>query len=158
VIPDYRTKLCTGPSHPEPTWLPLDPEHWHFHRSGRKQGLALARCRDCANWDKLQKKGGPHGYAVVNRPLLHQLLNELIQRCGSIREVYRRYGISESTIDKLLRSDHERVQKRTIQKILAALYEQRKRDRVSGTSSKRFLRARRAHAQAEGQLEAQYGL
>lgn len=146
-------RLCTGPSHPDPVWLPLDREHWHFHLSGRRKGKSYNHCKSCR---RLYGMDGNHGLVEVAELL--PALTELISRCDGVLGVQATHGIAHSTVYGLLSGDHPRITKRTARRILSALIEQRKHDRVNGASSKGFRRARWAHAHAEGKLEQRYGI
>lgn len=142
-------KLCTGPSHEQPTRLPLDEEHFYFHRSGVHAGEPTARCRVCHNWRKLVGKNGPHGYVIVNDEL-RAYAKELIERCGSWYGP-RQYGLRPETLVAIAAGTHKRVQRRTALRLLTALSEQRKIDRRNGASP-RFVEARRAQADRETRL------
>lgn len=133
-------KLCNGPSHHEPTWLPLDADHWYFHRSGKQAGKPFSHCKGCDGWPRMKHKGAPHG--LVPKTLLLPYLCELIDRCGSKREVAVRYGIARSVQIKAFYGSNTMVQKRTVQRTLSALAEQRRHDRLNGGTSERY-RARR---------------
>jgi len=137
------TKLCSGPAHPEPTRLPLDALHWNFHRSGRYQGRPVSRCKACQNWSKLVNHEGPHGLTEA-RPLV-PYLRELLERVGSYDQLEKTYGVGETTARDLLVFGQRKVQKRTAQRILTGLAEQRKRDRNGHATTDRY-RGRRIAA------------
>lgn len=142
-------KVCTGPAHPQPTRLPMDEEHWHYHRTGPKAGQPVARCRLCTNWAKLVVKDGPHG--TVPAAKLHHLVKELVDRCEGCPECQRRHGLRAETLRLILTREQATVQKKTAQRILQALAEQRREDRRNGTSA-RFLKARQRQAALEERL------
>jgi len=144
-------KTCTGPAHDEPTTLPLTPRYWHFVRSGRRTGLPLSRCKQCQNWEKLQRKDGPHG--VTDATAVRAHAKELLERCGSYEHVRRQYAINDTTLGPIVRGDSPRVQLRTAQRILTALTEQRRLDRLSGQTSERFRRAQAARASHALQID-----
>lgn len=154
-VPFPQTKTCTGPAHDEPVALPLTPRYWHFVRSGRRTGLPLSRCKQCQNWAKLQHKDGPHGVIDVGNVRRHA--TELLERCGSYATVSRRYGINDTTLAPVVRGVSSRVQLRTAQRILTALTEQRRLDRLSGQTSERFRRAQAARARDALAIERQMG-
>ena len=152
-----KTGLCTGPSHAEPVYLPLDNEYWYFHKSGASKGKPLTPCRACANWNKLVKKDGPHGLVTIGRPQF-QLVAELLDRCGNAEAAGRKYGLRAETLRTLGRArEPVRVQKRTIQRILLALAEQRRHDRVNGGTSERY-RSRRMREAVRDRLIAEAAL
>lgn len=147
-------KLCTGPAHAEPTWLPLTPEHWNFHRTGRDAGKPVARCRRCTNWSKLRDKDGPHG--LIAPDVLLPLLRELVERCEGVYGVERAHGLRAVTLQNILEGTHTRVQKRTAAKVIAALAEQRRRDRRDGLSPT-FVTALKARVENERRIETHGG-
>src|SRR4051812_16834670 len=147
----FPTKVCSGPAHDAPTNLPLDETHWNFARSGRRTGLPLSRCKLCGNWEKLIKKGGPHGLVPVAS--VSGYARELLERCGSYEKVRESYGLNDTTLGPIVRAVHPTVQARTAQRLLLALGEQRKRDRQHGTS-KRFNRAQRLRGLQEQRMES----
>ena len=150
-----KTKLCTGPAHAEPALLPLDEEHWNFHRSGAKKGEPVSRCKLCQNWGKLVEKKGPHGWVTIG-PQEIFFIRELVDRCGSVLETARRHGLGVERLRSLASATEPvRVQKRTIARILTALAEQRRHDRRAGTSP-RFNQARKAYARQDELLARNY--
>ena len=136
-------KVCTGPAHAGPTRIPLDAEHWYFHRSCPRAGEPTSRCRLCANWARLVAKGGPHGLVPADQ--VRGFALELVERCGSASEAARRHGIAATVLRGLVAAEYPSVQRRTVEALLRALGEQRKDDRRNG-SSERFLAARREQA------------
>lgn len=140
------TKLCTGPAHAGPTLVPLDEQHWHFHRSGSNAGQPVARCKLCANWAKLVTKDGQHGLVDAGR--LRQFARELVDRCDGFEPAERAHGVAASTLRAIVGGESTRVQKRVAARLLLALSEQRKQDRRNGTSA-RFLAARRRQVMIE---------
>lgn len=137
------TKVCSGPAHAQPTRLPLGEQHWYYHRRGAQAGQPLDRCKLCANWSKLTRQNGPHGTVALAE--VKTYAQELLDRCGSYAAAFAAHGIGDTTLSAIVRGEVGRVQLRTVQRILAALGEQRKLDRRNGTSA-RFIAARRAQA------------
>jgi hypothetical protein len=137
------TKVCNGPAHAQPTRLPLGEQHWYYHRRGPQQGQPLDRCKLCANWSKLTRQNGPHGTVALAD--VQAYAQELLDRCGNYAAAFTAHGIRDNTLRPITRGEVARVQLRTVQRILAALGEQRRNDRRNGTSA-RFLAARRAQA------------
>jgi len=151
-----RTKLCTGPSHPRPVYLPVTSEHWHFHKSGEYAGKPLARCKACTNWSKLQKKEGPHGLVTLTLPQL-LLVRELVDRHGGTIPAAHAVGMSPTKLRAIITAaESVRVQKRTIQRLLAALVERRKHDRENG-ASKRYRKVLTYRAGQDARLKRDYG-
>jgi len=155
-----RTGLCTGPSHAEPVYLPVTPEHWYFHKSGRSTGKPVTPCRTCVNWKKLINKGGPHG--LVAAAMVVPWARELVERCDGLYRVQRLHGIGETTLRAIVNGDNPHVQKRTAQRILVALASQRSADRRNGHASERYNGKLRAAGDREklinSHMEREYGL
>jgi hypothetical protein len=147
-------KLCNGPSHAEPTWLPVDADHWWFHRSGKQAGKPFSHCKACDGWPRMKHKESPHG--LVPKTLLLPYLRELIERCGSKREVTVRYGIARSVQIKALYGSSTTVQKRTFQRVLVALRMQRKIDRRNGHMNDEYRSKRIAVAVREKKMMEGY--
>lgn len=143
-------KLCTGPSHEQPTRLPLDEQHFYFHRTGPNAGEPTSRCRVCHNWRKLGGKDGPHGYVLVSDEL-RTYTRELIERCGPWYGP-RQHGLRPETLAAIVAGTHKRVQAKTALRILTALGEQRKTDRRNGASP-RFVAAKRAQVDRAERIE-----
>lgn len=133
------TKLCTGPAHAEPTELPLTAEHWYFHHTGLYAGKPTSRCRLCTNWAKLIDKRGPHG--LVPAEQVERYARELVNRCGSLDETARRHRVHPTTLRGILEGVQPTVRKRTAERLLRGLAEQRKQDRLRGAASARHNQA-----------------
>lgn len=146
---NFGTKLCTGPAHPGPTRLPLDAEHWHFHRSGPRAGEPLSRCKLCRHWEEVADPTAPRG--LVPAVTVRWLARELVERCGSAEQAAVRSGVTAPALRALVGYQTRDVQKRTVARILVALAEQRKSDRRNG-NSERFQAARRAQAEREERI------
>jgi len=139
-------KVCTGPAHAQPTRIPLDEDHWPFHRSGPKAGEPTSRCKLCVNWTKLVTKDGSHGYIAASR--VRALVRELVDRCGGVWAVERDHGLHATSLRSILDGETKRVQRRTVARVILALGEQRKIDRRNGTR-RSFNRARVEQARIE---------
>ena len=137
-----RTKLCNGPSHDEPTELPLS--EFYVHKSGRRKGLPVSRCKRCINWDKLKNHHANHG--TVPSDEIQPFLREMVNRVG-LYEASRLSGIAPNTIPPILDGTTKRVQKRTAMKILSTVDHQRrngilyhKKDIAAGVRTKKKFR------------------
>jgi hypothetical protein len=132
-------KLCRGPAHPQPTWLPLAD-------FGFNGPYLQGQCKLCRGWLRLQTKEGPHG--LVPAASLAKLALELTNRCGSLDKAADRSGVNRQTLLRLIHRKQPQVRRQTAQQLLIGLAEQRKVDRRNGASP-RFLAARKAQAQIE---------
>lgn len=141
-----KVKICAGPAHAGPTYVPLDEEHWHFNRSGPRAGTALGRCKLCRRLERLDRQHG----LVPTAEVLPWLV-ELVRRCDGVRGVSRVHEIPETTLYTVLERKHEKVHKRTAARVLVALAEQRKLDRRNGLSP-RFLAIKKEQARHEERM------
>jgi len=147
---NFGTRVCNGPAHHGPARLPLTETYWAFYRSGPRAGKPIARCKLCRNWQTLVVKPGPHGRVDLDH--VYPIARELLERCGSAKEVERRHGIPAAVISKVVARTQKGVYARTAGRLIVALGEQRKYDRRNGASA-RFVAARRAQGQLEERLE-----
>lgn len=116
--PGTGLRLCTGPAHEVPTWLPATEKYFHRHKSGEKAGKLHARCRLCINWYKLKDPGSNHGWIPLTKAW--PIFNEAVIRFG-IAELSRRSGVSKSGITNIIHRRQERVQKKTLRLVMLQL-------------------------------------
>lgn len=132
VIKGQEHKLCTGPGHDEPTWLPATDKYFYQHKSGERAGKLTPRCRLCTNWKKL-KSPGESGLVPILKA--QPFFIEAVNRVGLL-ELARRAEVSPNTIINVLRAksnDGARqltVQKRTLRKIMLQLISMRRKGEV----------------------------
>lgn len=112
VIDGVEHKLCSGPGHDEPTWLPATEKYFYVFKNGKRAGYLTSRCRLCSNWDKL-KSPGLSGRVPISD--VKQYFTEGVNRIGVV-EFARRTGISESTISYIIRGSKNGVRYKTVQK------------------------------------------
>lgn len=120
-VKTMKTKVCTGPAHPEPVELPI--EEFHTRKSGDRAGQPISRCKRCVNWNKLQNHTPNHGYVKFDR-LLWEHVRELINRVG-IMNAAKLSGISDSSLRFMLKGNPAQIQKETARKILTAVQYER---------------------------------
>lgn len=143
-------KLCTGPAHEEPVRLPVTEEYWYFHKTGKDAGKPIPRCRLCTNFNKLKNPNGDHGWVPAEK--VYPLVQELVARCGGSMATAAEFAsLGEDTIGRVIRHERPRVQKRTVRKVVLALYEKRKEDRRNG-SNESFRKSKKAQADREDRL------
>jgi hypothetical protein len=148
-------KLCSGPSHAEPTWVVLHPDYWNFYLSGHRAGKPLHHCKACRAWERmLAAQNSPH--RLVARPEVLPWIEELIRRCDTVVGVERRHGIPVSTLWPLASGHRLSMQRRTAARILSALAEQRKTDRRNGATSDDYRSKRIAVAVREKKMMEGY--
>lgn len=118
-------KLCTGPGHDVPTWLPADDKYFYRHKSGRREGGLTSRCRLCTNWNKLQSPGISGTVSITS---VRPFAIELVHRLGKA-EAARRAEISPTTLRRILVGFGD-IQKQTVRKIMLQLISARRKGEV----------------------------
>lgn len=110
-------KLCKGPLHDEPTWVPVSK----FSKI-KKSGKPRSMCTACDN----ARKGA--GTRISVTPI-RTALDEIIRRVGR-SEAARLCGVDPDTIYMISYKKTRRINRETAKKILAALAELRQGDVV----------------------------
>ena len=111
-------KLCTGPAHDEPEYLPATDKYFYSRKSGVREGEFVARCRLCINWNKL-KFPGPHN-GLVPASAVAPFFREAVNRIGAL-ELSRRTGLSPTTIRRGLQGGERRLQKAVVRRMMLEL-------------------------------------
>lgn len=136
-------KLCTGPGHDEPTWLPATEKYFHVRHSEYRDGQFVSRCRLCVNWEKL-KSPGISGY--VSLDIAHPFFLEAVNRVGH-EEVARRIGMNPDNLRKILQKQRTYVQKRNLRKLMLELISMRRKGEVRHRDSIRHGSAKRGRSE-----------
>ena len=139
-------KLCTGPAHEVPEYLPATSKYYHAHMSGPRKGQILSRCRLCINWAKLKSPGSHHGYVPVE-DVLHYY-QEAILRIG-FHELSKRSGVGVSTLENVIDGKVKQVKKATLRKIMLELVSMRRKGETSHSKSLSWRRDRRNNKHME---------
>jgi hypothetical protein len=113
-----RERLCHGPSHERPTWVPS----WNFNIVN---GRRWYECRDCHAHRR--RTVAPYSHVSFHR--IEFAVTELIHRLGK-SEAARRIGISKQQISHYANHSPRWVRRETALKILAALAQVRAEDLV----------------------------
>lgn len=111
-------KLCTGPAHEGPIWLPATTKYFYFRKTGKQAGRPVARCRLCHQWNKLKSPGSLHGYVPVEKVL--PFYTEAINRIG-MTELSRRARVSLHHLGDVVMGKQKVVQKATLRKVMLEL-------------------------------------
>jgi len=119
-------KLCTGPAHDQPTWLPATEKYFYMGKSGTRAGKLTPRCRLCVNWNKL-KSPGEQGWVPVSK--VKDYFSEGVARVGMM-EFARRTGLSETTLRDVILERSQRVQKRTVRKVMLEVISIRRKGEI----------------------------
>lgn len=146
---DGTMRLCTGPAHDEPTWLPNTEKYFYVHRrKDRGTQEMSSRCRLCNNWSKLKTKGSTQGWVLVS--LVRPFFVEAVNRVG-ITELSRRAELNPQTIRRVYNGTGRRVQKATVRAVMLQLISMRRksevrhRDSISYGATVRKPHVARAH-------------
>jgi len=122
VVKDGKSfKICTGPTHHEPTLLPV--EEFHVRRSKGREGELISRCKTCVNFRKLKNPGTNHGWIPIDKQIFEHV-QEMVNRVGIVH-ASRLSEINENTLRSILNEETERIQKRTYARILSTIRLQR---------------------------------
>ncbi len=121
LIDGQWNKICSGPSHDAPTYLPATEKYYYFHKTGERTGKPLGRCRLCSNWARIKDPypGRLTGYVPVSS--VRSFYFEAANRIG-LMELSRRAGVTPAHIQKVLNDKNKQfVSKRTLRKIMLEL-------------------------------------
>jgi hypothetical protein len=160
---DGREKLCAGPGHDEPVWLPATEKYFYRHRRGERKGKLSTRCRLCSNWGRL-KSPGESGYVRVD--IARPFYLELVNRIGMM-EAERRTGISRNALRGVVTGrglngeregghDYRWVQKRSLRRVMLELISVRRKGEVRHRDSISSGGARFGHKEHE--VKSRYDL
>lgn len=137
-------RLCTGPAHDEPTWLPQNDKYFYRHAKGPRRGRFIARCRLCKAWERVKNPGSEHGWIelVKARPFFDEAANRI-----GVMELAKRTGISPERISHIIRGHGKYVQKQTLRKVMLELVSiRRKRERsINGLAAWRVVKRRNGY-------------
>lgn len=130
-------KVCSGPSHEEPVYLPAN-EKYFYKGSGRK---LRSKCRLCESWIRLGASPGyESGYISVDSAW--PFFSEAAARCG-LSELAKRAGIARETILHVIQRKNRNVQKRIVRAVLLELISmRRKRERSISNHARTFHQKR----------------
>jgi hypothetical protein len=128
LIEGVEHKICSGPSHDVPTWLPADDKYFYRHKSGSREGKLTSRCRLCTNWYKLSSPG-ESGYVRIMD--VQKFVRELVGRIGKA-ETARRSQISPQTLWRIMNCDDhtQMIVKRTVRKLMLQVISARRKGEV----------------------------
>jgi len=133
-------KLCTGPAHEEPEYLPATDKYFYVHKSGAMEGKLTPRCRLCANWDKLKSPGSHHGWIAVEK--VHPYYTEAINRIGQA-ELQRRSGLSAGHIRSVVNKRQKYVKKAQLRRLMLELTSIRRKNEYSISNGSKWRRDKR---------------
>jgi hypothetical protein len=128
IIKGQRHKLCSGPAHDEPTWLPATDKYYYRHGPNHSTaaGRLFSQCRLCNNWKKVRSPGEA-GWVPLDAAL--PFFTEAVRRVG-LMETARRMDVSSTTVSLIVRRKRRYVQKRTLRKLMLELISMRRKNEV----------------------------
>jgi hypothetical protein len=134
-------KLCTGPAHEQPTYLPATEKYYYFKKTGKREGQLVSRCRLCCNWDRLKSPGSEQGYVPIRDA--YPFYYEAINRIG-LMELSRRSGLSPNGISNVMARRQNFVQKRNLRKVMLELISIKRKNEYSISIYSKWRNERRA--------------
>lgn len=79
-------------------------------------------------------------------------LDELLLRCGDVKETANYSGLTTATIQRIQKNHYKTVQLKTARKIMDALLSKREDDRKNYNVNDKLIRAKREQAKQEAKL------
>lgn len=119
-------RLCSGPGHDEPTWLPETDKYFWKRKTGSQAGTYLSQCRLCKNWTRV-KSPGLSGY--VPDHIIRPYVVEGVHKVG-MTEFARRVGRSESVLKQIMESPFKKKQKRFVRRVMLEVISIRRKGEV----------------------------
>lgn len=110
-------KLCAGPLHEKPIWLPVDKFWKNENMSPGNTSYYSSRCKSCKAYSIRKTWNGNRG--LVPTKLLWAALHELIMAYGPVKAA-KNIGISQSSLYALYKQDRKFAKADTVAKIIAA--------------------------------------
>jgi len=126
IIGGIPHKLCSGPSHDRPTWVPYS-EFWRNAKPNHSADGIKSQCKLCES----HRVGHPR---MVEFQKIEFAVLELVNRLG-INETSRRTNISLSSLWKYRHQRAKQVHRKTAEKLLSTLAEVRKNGSVRHVDS-----------------------
>ena len=134
-------KLCTGPAHDKPEYLPANEKYFYTHKSGKQKGMLVARCRLCINWDKV-KFPSAYGGSLIPVRLVQHFFIEAVNRVG-VAELHRRTGLAQNTIRKGVAGGDGSFHKKVVRALMLELTSLQRKDEKSINPYSRWRQERR---------------
>lgn len=137
-------RLCTGPAHDQPAWLPASDKFFYRYAKGPRKGRFIARCRLCKAWERVKNPGSEHGWIELHKA--RPYFDEAANRIG-IMELSKRTGISQERISAVIRGHGKFVQKRTLRKVMLELVSIKRHNEhsINGLSAWRLVKRRNGY-------------
>lgn len=108
-------KLCSGPAHEEPEWLPATQKYYYLRKTGRFS----SQCRLCHVWTKVKNPGSHHGYIDIR--IARPYYEEAVNRIG-MTELSERTGLSLHHIQIVFNKRNKKfVRKLSLRKVMLEL-------------------------------------
>jgi len=111
-------RLCTGPAHDQPVYLPENDKYFYRYANGPRKGKFIARCRLCKAWERVKNPGSEHGWIESDKA--KPFFQEAANRIG-IMELSKRTGLSQEMISRVVRGRTKFTQKKSLRKVMLEL-------------------------------------
>jgi hypothetical protein len=125
VIDGQLHRLCFGPSHREPTWLPLTEKYFYPRVRPNGHQYFRTRCRLCELW----KWGGDTAHGLVPAASVSHYFTEGINKVGKV-EFARRIGIAHDNLNRIVDGRRKNVRKETVRRCLLEVISIRRKGEV----------------------------
>lgn len=133
-------KLCRGPSHTEPTWLPVGQFAVRSDRPGKMRGRLRGSCKSCEHNYRYGKAIPISGWKPIGKYLF--AIFELERRLGRT-EAARRTGVGKTTWYRWTTQKATRIQAGKALMLLKTLAEVREAGEVRSKNDINYGRAAR---------------
>ena len=133
-------KICKGPSHDEPTYLPATPKYFYFLNKGPRALRPIARCRLCHHWARLKNPGQLQGLVPVAD--VAPFYVEVVNRIG-MTELHKRSGLSLNHINGVLSRSYKHVRRAQVRRLMLELVSIHRKKEYSINSQARWRAERR---------------
>lgn len=127
-IGGVKHKICTGPAHNEPAWLPATDKYFAKRKSGARKGQLISRCRLCTSWRRHQLSFGELGLVPVASVL--PFYREAVNRIGMM-ELAKRTGVHWQTISNVLHGKVKNVRKSNARLVMLELISAKRKREVA---------------------------
>lgn len=140
IVDGQWHKICTGPAHESPQYLPATEKYFYVRKSEDRAGELVSRCRLCMNWAKIKSPGSERGWLPVRDVLPFYV--EAVNRVG-LAELSRRTGLNSTTILSVLLKRSKYVQRAKFKLVLLELISMRRKGEHHLTNGARWRNEQR---------------
>lgn len=122
-----QTKLCRGPSHPEPVYLPATTEFFRYRSEGR---WLRSLCRQCENYAKAKEPTVSNG--LIHASKVRWIFQGLVANLGTVG-ASNACNITPTMLRRIVNGDTKQTRRGTARKAIKALRALRQEARAEAT-------------------------